>query len=199
MGQTFPEGQAGGEAALTWLGNHPATFHRLAERLVRHFCADQPAPADVKRINDVLRQSHGDLRAAALVLIDLPSAWQPLTKFRTPGDFVIASVRALDLPEPERPDMLGLMNHFGQPFLNAPLPNGWPDTAADWLDGEMLLRRADWAMGVAGKYQKIDPMILADGCLGVLLGARSRDAILHAASRREAVALALAAPEFQRR
>ena len=24
------------EAALTWLGNHPATFRRVAERLLRH-------------------------------------------------------------------------------------------------------------------------------------------------------------------
>jgi uncharacterized protein (DUF1800 family) len=199
MGQTFPEGQAGGEAALTWLGNHPATFRRVAEKLVRHFCADQPTAADVKRINDVLRQTRGDLKAATLAVLDLPSAWQPLTKLRSPGDFVIASVRALDLPEAERPDMLGLMNHFGQPFMNAPLPNGWPDTATDWLDGEMLLRRADWAMGVAAKHPTIDPMALADDGLSALLGERSRSAIMRAASRRDAVALALAGPEFQRR
>jgi uncharacterized protein (DUF1800 family) len=132
-------------------------------------------------------------------VLELPSAWQPLTKLRSPGDFVIASVRALDLPELERPDMLGLMSHFGQPFLSAPLPNGWPDTATDWLDGEMLLRRADWAMGVAAKHPTIDPMALADDSLGALLGERSRSAIMRAASRRDAVALALAGPEFQRR
>jgi uncharacterized protein (DUF1800 family) len=199
MGQTFPEGQDGGEAALTWLGNHPATFHRIAGKLARHFIADDPAPADVGRLADVLRRSRGDLRATTLALLDLPSAWRPLGKMRAPGDFVVAAVRALDPPEAERPDMLGLMNHFGQPFMNAPLPNGWPDTAADWADGEMLLRRADWAMGVAGKHPTIDPMALAEASLGDLLGEKTRSAIQHAGSRRDAVALVLASPEFQRR
>ncbi len=199
MGMSFPEGQAGGEAVLTWLGNHPATFHRIAEKLARHFLADQPAPADVKRIADVLHQTHGDLRAATLAMLEIPAAWQSLTKLRAPGDYVVAAVRALDLPEAQRPDMLGLMNHFGQPFMSAPLPNGWPDTAADWADGEMLLRRADWAMGLAGKHPAIDPMLLAQASLGDLLGDGTRHAIQRAATRQDAVALALAAPEFQRR
>ncbi len=199
MGMSFPEGEAGGQAALTWLGNHPATFRRVAERLLRHFVADAPAPADVARIADVLRRTHGDLKAATLAVLDLPAAWQPLTKLRAPADYVVAAVRALDLPEPDRPDMLGLMGHFGQPFMAAPLPNGWPDTAADWADGEMLLRRADWAVGIAGKHADRDPIALTDASLGPLLGAASRRAIEHAASRRDAVALALAAPEFQRR
>jgi len=199
MGMTFPEGEAGGDAVLTWLGNHPLTFRRVAERLVRHFVADRPAPADVKRIADVLHETHGNLRAAVLALLDLPGAWQPLTKLRSPADFVVASVRALDLPEQDRPEMAGLMSHFGQPLLSAPLPNGWPDTAADWADGEMLLRRADWAIGIAGKHPTIDPQALAAASLGDLLGDANRLAIQRAASRRDAVALALAAPEFQRR
>jgi uncharacterized protein (DUF1800 family) len=199
MGQTYPEGQEGGEAVLTWLGNHPATFRRIAEQLVRHFVADQPAPGDVKRIADVLRQTHGDLKAAALALIALPSAWQPLSKLRAPSDYVVAAVRALDLPEDQRPDMPGLMNRFGQPFLNAPLPNGWPDTTAEWANGEMLLRRADWAVGVADKHPALDPMELAEASMGDLLSEPTRRAIQRAASRQEAVALALAAPEFQRR
>ncbi len=199
MGQTFPEGEAGGEAALTWLGNHPATFRRIAEQLARHFVADQPAPADVARIADVLRRTRGDLRAATLALLELKSAWQPLTKLRAPTDYVISAVRALDLPEQDRPDMHGLMNRLGQPFLSAPLPNGWPDTAAEWADGEMLLRRADWAVGVAGKYPALDPMRLAEASLGDLLSEDTRRAIQRAASRQDAVALALAGPEFLRR
>ena len=199
MGMTFPPGEAGGEAALTWLGNHPATFHRLAERLVRHFVADQPPPADVKRIADVLRQTHGDLKAATLAVLDLPGAWQPLAKLRAPADFVVAAVRALDLPEAGRPDMHALMAQFGQPFLSAPLPNGWPDTAADWADGEMLLRRAEWGLALAGRLPALDPMTLAQTSMGALMGEATRLAIQRAASRRDAFALAFAAPEFQRR
>ena len=46
----------------------------------------------------MLRDTHGDLRAASLELTRLPEAWQPLTKLRTPTDYVLAAMRALDLP-----------------------------------------------------------------------------------------------------
>jgi uncharacterized protein (DUF1800 family) len=54
-------------------------------------------------------------------------------------------------------------------------------------------------MNVAGRRQDIDPMALAEASLGDLLGDATRQAIQRAESRRDAVALVLAAPEFQRR
>jgi uncharacterized protein (DUF1800 family) len=147
----------------------------------------------------VLHRSGGSLKAATLAVVELQSAWQKLQKLRTPFDYVVASTRALDLPEGQRPDMLGLMHHFGQPLLAAPLPNGWGDTAADWSDGEMLLRRADWAIGAAARHPALDPDGLAEASMGGLMAATTRTAIDRAPSRRDAVALALAAPEFLRR
>jgi uncharacterized protein (DUF1800 family) len=199
MGMTFPPGEAGGVEALAWLGNHPMTFRHIAAKLVRHFIADDPAPADVKRLAGVLRDTRGDLKAAALELTRMNTAWQPLTKVRAPADYVVAAVRALDPPEQARPDMVALMNALGQPLLAAPLPNGWPDTAAAWADGEMLLRRADWALGIAGKRPDLDPVAIAQTSLGPLLGPDTLSAVRHATSRREAMALLLASPEFQRR
>jgi uncharacterized protein (DUF1800 family) len=199
MGQSYPEGQAGGEAALAWLGRHPASLRHIATRLVRHFVADDPAPGEVARIEGVLARSGGDLKAAALELLRLPSAWQPLTKLRQPADYVVAAVRALDLPEGNRPDVLGKMAELGQPFMTAPLPNGWADTAPAWADGELLLRRADWAMAVSGRAPTLDPLAVARASLGDLLSSETREALRHAPSRREGLALLLASPEFQRR
>jgi uncharacterized protein (DUF1800 family) len=199
MGMTFPEGEQGGIAVLAWLGNHPMTFRHVATKLVRHFVADDPAAADVKRIAGVLRDTRGDLKAAALELVRLPSAWQPLGKLRAPSDYVVAAVRALDLPQGNQPDIPAVMGTLGQPFMSAPLPNGWPDTAAAWADGEMLLRRADWALAVAGRRPDLDPVEVAQASLGPLLRPDTLRAVQHAASQREALALLLASPEFQRR
>jgi uncharacterized protein (DUF1800 family) len=199
MGLTFPPGEEGGIAALTWLGNHPVTFRHIATKLVRHFVADDPAPADVDRISAVLRDSHGDLGAAARALVRLPAAWQGLTKVRAPWDYAVAVVRALDLAEDNRPDLLGVMNALGQPFMTAPLPNGWADTASVWTNGELLLRRADWALGVTGRAASADPEDLARNSLGDLLSAETLRAVQHATSRHEALALLVASPEFQRR
>lgn len=199
MGQTFPDGQAGGLAALAWLGQHPATFHALAVKLVRHFVADVPAPGDVARVESVLRRTGGDLKAATLELLRLPAAWQPLSKLRTPFDYAIAVLRALGLPENNSPDPFGVMEVLGQPFMAPPLPIGWPDTGEAWADGELLLRRADWAMAVSGRLSGGDAMALAQATLGDLLTAQTRQTIMRAPSRREAVALLLSSPEFQRR
>jgi len=199
MGLTFPPGEEGGLAALTWLGNHPVTFRRLATKLVRHFASDDPAPADVERIAGVLRDTRGDLAAAARAVVRLPAAWRGLSKLRAPWDYAVAVVRALDLAEGNRPDLLAVMSGLGQPFMAPPLPNGWPDTAGAWTDGELLLRRADWALAVSGRAATADPAALAQASLGDLLRPATLRAVQHATSRREALALLLASPEFLRR
>lgn len=199
MGQTFPHGAEGGIAALTWIADHPATHRHLATKLVRHFVADDPPPAAVARIEAVLRKTNGDLKAASLELTRLPEAWQPLTKLRTPTEFIFATMRALDLPPDQRPSLDGMFAALGQPMFSAPEPNGWPDRAADWAGPEAMLRRVDWAYGVAGHAGELDPAQVAATALGPLLRPATTQQMQHAGSRRDALTLLLTSPEFQRR
>jgi uncharacterized protein (DUF1800 family) len=194
----FPPDEAGGIAALAFLANHPATHRFLATKLVRHFVADDPPQEAVRAIEAVLRDTQGDLGAAAGALVRVDVAWQPGTKLRTPMDYVIASVRALDLP-PDQVPMLGILGGLGQPFWAAPAPNGWPDRAADWAAPEAMLRRIDWASGFAGHIGDRDVVALADTAIGPLLRPETHEAIGRAGSRRDAMTLLLTSPEFQRR
>lgn len=199
LGRVWPEGQAGGEAVLDWLGTHPSSYRHIATQLVRHFVADDPPAADVARVAAALTRTGGSLKAAALEVVGLESAWRPQTKLRAPIEYTVAAIRALGLPADNRPDLMALANVLGQPFLAAPLPNGWADTEAAWGDGELLLRRADWAMGVSGRAPTLDPMAVADAALGPMLSATTRQAVRLAPSRRMGLALLLASPEFLRR
>jgi uncharacterized protein (DUF1800 family) len=194
----FPPDEAGGIAALAVLADHPATHRFLATKLVRHFVADDPPPDAVRSIEAVLRDTRGDLGAASAALVNLEGAWQPGTKLRTPMEYVVASVRALDLP-PDQVPILGILGGLGQPLWTVPAPNGWPDRAADWAAPEAMLRRIDWASGFAGRVGDRDVVEIADNTLGPLLRPETSEAIRRAGSRRDAMTLLLTSPEFQRR
>jgi uncharacterized protein (DUF1800 family) len=200
LGQTFPEGEQGGRQALAFLAAHPATLRNLATKLARHFVSDTPPRDVVAHVERVLHDTQGDLKAATLALIARPEAWQPLTKLRQPSDFVLAVLRALDLPTDKRPpDVGGIMTGLGQQMLFAPLPNGWPDTAADWSGPEAVMRRIDWVYGVTGRAPNMDAEQIADTTLGPLLSEGTKLAMHRAGSRRDALTLLLASPEFNRR
>jgi uncharacterized protein (DUF1800 family) len=198
LGQQFSADEAGGVAALAFLADHPATRRFLATKLVCHFVADDPPPAAVRTIESVLRDTNGNLGAASAALVRLDAAWQPGTKLRTPMEYVIASVRSLDVA-PDQVPMVGILAGLGQPLWTAPAPNGWPDQAADWAAPEVMLRRIDWASGFAGRIGERDVLEVADTTMGPLLRPETSDAIRHAGSRREAMTLLLTSPEFQRR
>jgi uncharacterized protein (DUF1800 family) len=199
MGRSFPDGEAGGIEASRFLANHPATHRFLATKLVRHFVADTPPPGAVRRIEGILRDTGGDLGAASAGLVGLNDTWIPGGKIRTPLDLVVASFRALDVPVDPSPPFLAILSGLGQPLWSAPAPNGWPDTAADWSGPEAMMRRIDWAFAVSARIGDRDPAAIADQCLGPLCRPATRDAMIHAASRREAMTLLLTSPEFQRR
>jgi uncharacterized protein (DUF1800 family) len=199
MGRSWPEGEGGGVAALKFLGTHPATYRHLAQKLVCHFVADDPPPGDVRRIEAVLRDTQGDLRAAALAVIDLPGAWIPGAKLRTPQEYVIACLRALGRQPETLPNIGGQIGGLGQPLFQAPFPIGWPDRAADWAGPEALLRRAEFACAFAGGASHLDAEQVGAAVLGPLLHRDTVEQIRSAPSRREAMTLLLASPEFMRR
>ncbi|MBV8456817.1 MAG: DUF1800 domain-containing protein [Acetobacteraceae bacterium] len=198
MGRRFPPGEQGGIEALRFLGTHPATYHHIATQLVCHFVADNTPPDAVQQIEAVLHDTRGDLGAVSLALINLQGAWQPQTKLRTPADLVLATLRLFSPPEAP-PQALGALFLLGQPMWSAPQPNGWPDRAADWTAPEAVMRRIDFAYAAAGRAANRDPGPLAETALGPLIRPATFTAIQRAGSRREAIALLLASPEFQRR
>ena len=199
LGRTFPEGEEGGVEALRFLADHPATHRHLATKLVQHFVADDPAPGDIRAVEAALRDTGGNLGAAAHAVIGLPSAWIPLAKLRAPQDFAIAALRAADLAPDQRTPLPGIAAGLGQPWFGAPAPNGWGDVAADWSGPEALLRRVDWAYGFGGRADLPEPDAVAEAALGPLLQPATLTAMRRAGSRRDAMALLLTCPEFQRR
>jgi len=203
LGRTFGEGEQAGIEALTWLGDHPMTHRALAVKLARHFIADQPPPDAVRAIEGALRDTRGNLASAYRAIIAQPAAWKPLQKVRSPFDLTLAAFRAglsqAAIATSTEGPFIGLMNALGQGLFNAVQPSGWPDVAAEWIGPEAMMRRVDWAYTFAGRQDLSDPLTLADTALGPLLPDRTLTELRQAGSRREALTLLIASPEFQRR
>lgn len=202
MGRRYEEGEQAGVEALAWLAAHPATHKHLATKLARHFVADLPPPAVVRKLAAVLHETQGDLGAVANALVHLPEAWAPLTKLRQPWEYAAAALRAGGGRERAAEALLGAVNLLGQPMWGAPGPNGWSDVAAEWATPEALLRRTDFAWQLGGRAVTAglrDGAAVAEAALGPLAHPATQAAVARAGSLREALTLIWASPEFQRR
>jgi uncharacterized protein (DUF1800 family) len=202
LGRTYEAtGLAQGEAALADIARHPSTANFIATKLVRHFVADDPPPALVARLRDVFVRTDGDLKALAAALVDSDEAWKaPLTKMRSPYDFVIASGRLLARVPEDPGGYLGNLNLLGQPLWSPAGPNGFPDTAAAWAAPEGIKLRLDIASQMGARLgNNIDPLDLLEFAAADAASIETRKTIERAESRQQALALLLMSPEMQRR
>ena len=199
LGKRYPEGPDALRMALHDLALQPATARFLATKLARHFVADDPPPALVDALAASYLEHGGELAPVYRTLVKYPLAWQvEALKLKTPEEFVVSSMRVL-----QREDTGALATgiaSLGQRIHAAPSPAGWSDLAADWLGPDAVWKRVEWATRVADRLGAIvDARELAARSLGPLVGEATRSQIERAADGRQALALLLLAPEFQRR
>jgi uncharacterized protein (DUF1800 family) len=202
LGKRYDDaGMAQGVAVLHDLAQSRATAHHVATKLARHFIADDPPPAAIDRLSKVFLSSGGDLPSVYRALIDLPEAWaQPLSKFKTPSDYIYSSYRALELPVKDGPRAIAPFELLGQRTYSPGSPAGWPDRAADWDGSSAIMKRLEWADQVG---QRVGSLInvteRVPQALGAVAGEHTRTAIARAESGAQALTLLLACPEFMRR
>jgi len=202
LGRTYAEaGPDEGMAILDDLARHPATARHLATKLVRHFVADDPPPDAVTRIAGVFRASDGDLAAVSRALVDLDAVWrEKLPKVKTHYEFVVAVHRAVGNATATAADVVAPLKMLGQPPFSAPSPQGWGDTARDWVAPSALMRRIEWVRSLAGSVPATPhPARFLDEVIGPVVSDATREGVARAPSEDAAIALVLASAEFQRR
>ncbi|WP_456623420.1 MULTISPECIES: DUF1800 domain-containing protein [unclassified Bradyrhizobium] len=194
-------GLAQGEAALADIARHPSTANFIATKFVRHFVADDPPQVLVARLRDVFVKTDGDLKALATALVDSDEAWKaPLTKMRSPYDFLVASGRLLARVPEDPGGYLNNLNLLGQPLWTPAGPNGFPDTNAAWAAPEGIKLRLDIAAQMGARLgPNIDPLDLLEFAAADAASVETRRTIERAESRQQALALLLMSPEMQRR
>jgi uncharacterized protein (DUF1800 family) len=193
-------GENEGMMALAALARHPATAKHIATKFARHFIADQPPPAVVTRLTRVFLDSDGDLGALARAVVEAPETWaQTQPKVKNTNEFVVSALRATGFGGDPRV-LVQSLRLLGQAPFAAPSPQGWPDTADQWIGPESVLRRAEWTVAVAQRAAAARaPLEMFEATIAPVAARETRLAVERAPSASDAIALLLASPEFQRR
>ncbi len=198
----FPRGRRGWRRRCAFLARHPATHRNLAPS----WCGiSWPMSRRRRRWRRWRRcwRPVATCRRRRWRWWRLPEAWEPLASNSAPvgiraGGGAGSGPRA---GRNRRPRLQIGHGGSGPGDADAPLPNGWP-----------RYRRQDWAgpggADAAGRLGPCGGRARRPGwsrwrCrerpLGPLLGEATRGEMMRAGSRREALALLFASPEFQRR
>jgi uncharacterized protein (DUF1800 family) len=202
MGKAYPpEGQAQALAVMRDLAASPHTARHVSTKLAAHFVSDIPPPALVARLEKSYLKSGGRLDDLARALINAPEAWDPTpAKFKTPYEFAISTWRAVGTQPQALGTIAPLLTSLGQKPFSAPSPKGWPDEALAWCAPDALIKRLRFSQAFAdAAADRLDPNALALSALGARLTPPVAKAVARAETRREAMALLLMSPEFQRR
>ncbi|PTM95213.1 DUF1800 domain-containing protein [Mycoplana dimorpha] len=86
-------------ALLADLSGMEATRRHICRKLVVHFIADDPPPEVVEAMVATWTASDGNLLSVYRTMLEHPRSWEQAgQKARQPLDFVVASLRALDVP-----------------------------------------------------------------------------------------------------
>ncbi|WP_310210541.1 DUF1800 family protein [Caulobacter sp. BE264] len=195
------QGMAQPLAALRDLAADPRTARHVCGKIARHFVADAPPTALVQRLERRWMETGGDLAAVAKSLIESPEAWDPTpVKFKTPYEFTVSTWRLIGAEPSAFERIAPILTSLGQKPFAPPSPKGWPEDAQTWAAPDALIKRMQWAQGFAAAVaDRTDPNALAASALGARLTPPVAKAVARAETRREAFALLIMSPEFQRR
>lgn len=153
LGRKFaPGGMEEGMELLRMLSRHPSTMRYISRKLCVRLVSDDPPDGCVAAGARAWEASGGDIREVLRAIITSPEFWNPElrgTKTKTPLEFVVSAVRAIDAEPDETPGLAGLVARLGQPLLMHQAPNGYPETQQSWVNAGALLNRLNIALGFA--------------------------------------------------
>ncbi len=201
LGKAYKDqGRASGESVLADLARHSSTAKFIARKFAVHFVSQTPPPVLLQRLEAVFRNSDGDLKALAHVLVTAEDAWSaPPRKMLPPTDLVVALARGLG-HRPKAQEMLRLSNALGQPLWQVPSPKGWPDDDQAWAGPSALRERLRIAEQIARQLDKAaDPRVVAEAVFADTMSEPTRQAIARAETKEQGFELLIMSPEFLRR
>ena len=153
LGHKIPAGGGvkDGLMVLDILAHHPATAKFIATKLVRHFVSDNPPQALVDRVAQTYMKTDGDIREMLRTIFSSPefnSTDAYRAKIKRPFELAISAVRTLGADTNGGPGFHQWIARMGQPLYGFQTPNGYSDTAEDWVNTGALLERMNFGLAL---------------------------------------------------
>ena len=195
-----------GRAILRDLARDPNTARFISNKLVTYFINDKPDELLVNDMVDTWIKTKGDLRQVITTLIEHHKSWDfDRNKFKTPREFVVSTLRALNLNRNiSRPFFKSIVYHIatlGQQPFGSGSPSGYPLKASAWTGSDALMKRIDWVNRLNAVVPKLktNTLEIAQQLFGDFITEQTLRSIKRAESDRQARTLLFMSPEFQRR
>ena len=152
---TVGSGKADADAVLDLLAYHPSTARFISSKLVGRFVADDPPPTLVARAAARFLETEGDLREVTRTILTSPeffSATVRRVKVKTPLEFVVSSVRALDGQIASGQRLVRGLGGLGMPSYVCQPPTGYSDRSDAWVNAGALIARMNFAVALVGDH-----------------------------------------------
>jgi uncharacterized protein (DUF1800 family) len=212
LGTSIPPGggMEDGLRVIDLLARHPSTARFISLKLARRLIADDPPPSLVNKAAEAFSNSAGDIPTVLRTLIDSPEFFSPeiyQAKVKKPLEFVASALRATGAEVQLSHQLLRYLGRMGEPLFLAQPPTGYPDVAASWTSPDMLLTRINFATDlvakrIPGTRVRLDSLGDKDSFARLIApdapSAETPSALAETEGS-QALALLMAAPEFQRR
>jgi uncharacterized protein (DUF1800 family) len=210
-------GMSDGEQVLDILASHPSTARFIATKLVRRFVSDAPPPGLIDRASARFLETHGDIREVLRTILTSPeffSAEAYRAKVKTPFEFVVSAVRAGGVDLDNALPLVQAVRQLGMPLYGCQPPTGYVDRADAWVNTGALLNRMNFALQLVNRSMRGTDddkttiphdsaesvrMYFVSAVLANDVSPATTSTLAKAGDPRQAAALALGSPEFQRR
>jgi uncharacterized protein (DUF1800 family) len=131
------------------LGNHPSTARFISTKLVRRFVSDNPPQSLVDKVAATYTKTDGDIREMLRTIFFSDEFMSPEAygqKMKTPLEYVVSSIRALDGETTGGQQLARTIAQMGQPLYQYQAPTGFPDRADHWMSDGALIARLNFAI-----------------------------------------------------
>ena len=136
-------GVAEGEQVLDILAAHPSTASFICSKLVTLFISDTEVSSLQNQCAAEFLASNGDIRSVLLVILQSETfndAEHYRNKVKTPLELTVATARGFSTEVNVR-RINELLSDMGMNLFRYPVPTGFSEVGADWINSNALLQR----------------------------------------------------------